>query len=74
MNNYVINNNNNIMNDNTNNTNIPLINQNDRFCPYLITIMNKREPFAQQELITPYGNLETRLGTQLGSGKNSNDE
>lgn len=32
----------------------------------VISLQSKREPYSQQELITQYGNLETRLGTNLG--------
>jgi hypothetical protein len=30
------------------------------------SIISLREPYAQEELITRYGNLETKLGTNLG--------
>lgn len=30
------------------------------------SITSLREPYAQEELITKYGNLETKVGTNLG--------
>ena len=33
---------------------------------YMFGINTKREPYAQVELITKYGNLNTRVGTNMG--------
>jgi hypothetical protein len=37
---------------------------------YLITINSGREPYASEFLVTKYGEVQTRLGTSMGTRRN----
>lgn len=64
------------INDKNNNNNINNI-TNVKIEPYepsklvgsIVSVPTKRFPIQIQEYITEYGNLETRLGTNLGTNK-----
>ncbi len=41
-------------------------NVNEKTDGYVTGIVSAREPYAQEELMTKYGNLESRVGTNMG--------